>query len=79
LFAVRERWTAEDLSPFLSDVAIDNKRRDAMLLKFARSSQCQIPVAETKAERRARLHNGIAHPPTKTVQLYSSRLRYGAT
>lgn len=77
LFTIRERWTVDDLSPFLSDVAIDNKRRDALLLKFARSSLCHLPVTETKAERRARLHKGVPHPPSKPVQLYSSRLRYG--
>jgi len=38
LFLTRSKWKAEDISPFLTDVAIDSKERDKLLLKFARAT-----------------------------------------
>ncbi|PWN33678.1 uncharacterized protein FA14DRAFT_112557, partial [Meira miltonrushii] len=52
LFSVRPQWIGEDLKPFLQDVAVDAKKRDALLLKFARSSQVKMPIQESKQERR---------------------------
>ncbi|KAF8238753.1 hypothetical protein L208DRAFT_1354508 [Tricholoma matsutake] len=37
LFLTRSRWKAEEISPFLADIAIDSKERDKLLLKFARA------------------------------------------
>ena len=37
LFLTRSRWKAEDIAPFLADIAIDSKERDKLLLKFTRS------------------------------------------
>ncbi|KAI8975859.1 sister chromatid cohesion protein Dcc1 [Trametes punicea] len=37
LFLVRSRWKADDISPFLSDIAVDSKERDKLLLKHARA------------------------------------------
>jgi sister chromatid cohesion protein DCC1 len=37
LFATRSRWRAEDIEPFLTDIAIDSKERDRLLLKYARA------------------------------------------
>lgn len=37
LFLTRPRWKAEDITPFLGDIAVDNKERDKLLLKFARA------------------------------------------
>ncbi|MCO5584875.1 hypothetical protein L7F22_038807 [Adiantum nelumboides] len=76
LFSIRSQWIGEDLKPFLQDVAVDAKKRDALLLKFARSSQVKIPIQESKQDRRARLMAGNPHAPTKNVSLYSARLRY---
>ncbi|KAJ3537045.1 hypothetical protein NM688_g6747 [Phlebia brevispora] len=37
LFLTRPRWKAEDIAPFLTDIAFDHKERDRLLLKFARA------------------------------------------
>ncbi|KAK0453541.1 sister chromatid cohesion protein Dcc1 [Armillaria borealis] len=37
LFLSRSRWKAEDIAPFLADIAINSKERDKLLLKYARS------------------------------------------
>ncbi|KAI0666542.1 sister chromatid cohesion protein Dcc1 [Trametes maxima] len=37
LFLVRPRWKADEITPFLSDIAIDGKERDKLLLKHARA------------------------------------------
>lgn len=75
LFQKREQWTLEDLSPFLDEIAIDSKKRDSILLKYARSITVKLAVPETKADRKARLKKGILQGPTKNVQTYSARLR----
>ncbi|KAJ6628699.1 sister chromatid cohesion protein Dcc1 [Mycena sp. CBHHK59/15] len=38
LFLTRPRWKAEDIAPFLSDIAINTKDRDKLLLKFTRAT-----------------------------------------
>ncbi|KAH8119272.1 sister chromatid cohesion protein Dcc1 [Phellopilus nigrolimitatus] len=38
LFLLQTRWRAADIAPFLSDIAIDNKERDKLLMKYARST-----------------------------------------
>ncbi|KAF9792717.1 sister chromatid cohesion protein Dcc1 [Thelephora terrestris] len=37
LFLTRTRWKAEDIGPFLDDIAIDRKERDKLLLTYARA------------------------------------------
>jgi sister chromatid cohesion protein DCC1 len=37
LFSIRERWKAEEIEPFLTDIAIDSKERDKLLLKYGRA------------------------------------------
>jgi sister chromatid cohesion protein DCC1 len=37
LFAVRAKWSANDIEPFLSDIAVNGKERDKLLLKFCRT------------------------------------------
>lgn len=37
LFITRERWKAEHIKPYLSDIAVDTKDLDKLLLKFARA------------------------------------------
>jgi len=36
LFLTQSRWRAEEIAPFLDDIAIDRKERDKLLLKYAR-------------------------------------------
>ncbi|KAG6821634.1 hypothetical protein H0H93_000143 [Arthromyces matolae] len=38
LFLTRSRWKGKDIAPFLSDIAVDSKERDKLLLKFARAT-----------------------------------------
>lgn len=76
LFQKREQWTLEELSPFLSEIAIDAKKRDAILLKYARSTTVKVAAPESKLERKARLKRGIAQGPTRDMQMYSARLRH---
>ena len=37
LFLTRERWEAEHIKPYLSDIAVDPKDLDKLLLKYARA------------------------------------------
>ena len=37
LFLMRERWKAEHIKPYLSDIAVDTKDLDKLLLKYARA------------------------------------------
>ncbi|KAI0051203.1 hypothetical protein FA95DRAFT_1485775 [Auriscalpium vulgare] len=37
LFITRARWRAEDVTPFLIDIAVDAKDREKLLLKYARA------------------------------------------
>ena len=37
LFLTRERWKAEDIKLYLSDIAVDTKDLDKLLLKYARA------------------------------------------
>ncbi|KAF5321094.1 hypothetical protein D9619_000774 [Psilocybe cf. subviscida] len=37
LFAAQKKWRAEEVSPFLSDIAVNNKERDKLLLKYCRT------------------------------------------
>ncbi|CDO77688.1 hypothetical protein BN946_scf184969.g39 [Trametes cinnabarina] len=37
LFLTRPRWKADEIAPFLSDIAVDSKERDKLLLKHARA------------------------------------------
>ncbi|KAH9961376.1 sister chromatid cohesion protein Dcc1 [Russula dissimulans] len=37
LFLTRARWKAEDIGPYLSDITVDTKELDKLLLKYARA------------------------------------------
>lgn len=37
LFLTRQRWKADEISPFLEDIVVNNKERDKLLLKYARA------------------------------------------
>lgn len=76
LFQKREQWTIEHLGPFLDDVAIDSKKRDAILLKHARTNIVKVAITEDKKDRKARLKQGLLQEPTRNVVMYSSRLRH---
>ena len=37
LFLTRKKWKGEEISPFLSDIAVNSKERDKLLLKYCRT------------------------------------------
>ena len=37
LFLTRPRWKGEELAPFLTDIAVNSKERDKLLLKYCRA------------------------------------------
>lgn len=37
LFLTKQRWKSNDIEPFLSDIAVNSKERDKLLLKYARA------------------------------------------
>jgi len=37
LFLTRARWSADEITPFLSDIAVNSKERDKLLLKYCRA------------------------------------------
>jgi sister chromatid cohesion protein DCC1 len=37
LFLTRKKWKAEEIAPFLADIALNAKDRDKLLLKYARA------------------------------------------
>ncbi|KZT26783.1 hypothetical protein NEOLEDRAFT_1162040 [Neolentinus lepideus HHB14362 ss-1] len=38
LFLTRLKWKAQDIAPYLADIAVDAKERDKLLLKYARAT-----------------------------------------
>ncbi|KAJ7129580.1 sister chromatid cohesion protein Dcc1 [Mycena epipterygia] len=48
LFLTRPRWKAEDIAPFLSDIAINTKDRDKLLLKYTRATTDSQGIWYTK-------------------------------
>jgi len=37
LFLTRPKWHADEIAPFLSDIAVNSKERDKLLLKYCRA------------------------------------------
>ena len=37
LFLTRSKWRGEEIIPFLSDIAVNSKERDKLLLKYCRT------------------------------------------
>ncbi|CAK5275615.1 unnamed protein product [Mycena citricolor] len=48
LFLTRPRWKAEEIGPFLSDIAVSSKDRDKLLLKHTRATTDSTGVWYTK-------------------------------
>lgn len=78
LFLTRSQWLLDDLLPYLDDVAVDKKKRDALLLKFARTNRIKVPAAplieSTKppAKKSKATNHAIE---MKELTLYSARVR----
>ncbi|KAJ7781154.1 sister chromatid cohesion protein Dcc1 [Mycena metata] len=48
LFLTRPRWKADEIGPFLSDIAVNTKERDKLLLKYTRATTDSQGVWYTK-------------------------------
>ncbi len=42
LFLTRPSWIAADLLPFINDLALNDKKKDSLLLKFTRASKTKV-------------------------------------
>lgn len=77
LFTARPSWTLQDLAPFIEDLAVDSKRREALLLRFARAKKVEVPTATVKVMGEERGRKSVSQQQKmETVTLYSSRVRY---
>ena len=38
LFLTQSRWKADEIAHFLKEIAVDNKERDKLLMKYARTT-----------------------------------------
>ncbi|PWN18577.1 hypothetical protein BCV69DRAFT_284885 [Microstroma glucosiphilum] len=81
LFTARPSWTLQDLAPFIEDLAVDAKRREALLLRFARAKRVEVPVpvlvgAQGKGGKGEEKGKKGSAPQKEYITLYSSRVRY---
>ncbi|CAO1623886.1 unnamed protein product [Parajaminaea phylloscopi] len=76
LFLTRPSWTLEDLEPFIRDVAVDAKRREALLLRFARAKKVKVPAPAPPSGVPQTGRRDAAANQTVEVTLYSARVRY---
>ena len=79
LFLTRPQWLLDDLLPFIENLAVDKNRRDALLLKYCRTSMAKVtPLSSAVSQQqgqRGRSKTPGAGQKQETVTLYSSRLR----
>ncbi|EST09255.1 Sister chromatid cohesion protein Dcc1 [Kalmanozyma brasiliensis GHG001] len=84
LFLTRPSWIAADLTPFIQDLALNDKKKDALLLKFARASKAKVLDWELSEEEK-RMWNkdkrvvgpdGKAKNVWRDVVMYSARVKY---
>lgn len=85
LFLTRSQWFLEELEPFIEDLSVDSKRREALMLRYARAKKVKMTVprdAGSKTER-ATSSTGVIRTSsssnaveTKEVTVYSARVRY---
>lgn len=48
LFSTRRNWLMADLEPFIVDLAVDPKRREALMLRFARAKKTKVVAPVVK-------------------------------
>lgn len=84
LFLTRPSWLAADLLPFINDLALDDKKKDSLLLKFTRASKTKVLDWElSDAEKRqwnkqkkVTGADGKAKNVWRQVVMYSARVKY---
>ncbi len=76
LFLTRAQWTLQELLPFVEPLAVDRNKRDALLLKYCRTSQVKVPAANASTTTTTGRGGAQTQQKMETVTMYSSRLRY---
>ncbi len=84
LFLTRAAWIASDLLPFISELALNDKKKDSLLLKFTRASKAKVldwelSDAEKRAWNKDKKVIGTDGKPKKVwrdVVMYSARVKY---
>ncbi|SPO24122.1 uncharacterized protein UTRI_03390 [Ustilago trichophora] len=84
LFLTRPSWIAADLLPFIKDLALNDKKKDSLLLKFTRASKTKVLDWElSDAEKRQwNKDKKVMGPDGKSknvwrdVVMYSARVKY---
>lgn len=84
LFLTRPAWVAADLLPFINDLALNDKKKDSLLLKFTRASRAKVLDWElSDAEKRAWNKDkkvigadGKSKNAWRDVTMYSARVKY---
>ncbi|CAO1639238.1 unnamed protein product [Sympodiomycopsis kandeliae] len=64
LFLIKSSWYLTELEPFIEDLSVDSKRREALLLRYARAKKVIVPADKKKGEKQ------------REVTLYSARVKY---
>ena len=84
LFLTRPSWLAADLLPFIKDLALNDKKKDSLLLKFTRASKTKVLDWELGEEEK-RVWNkdkkvmgkdGKGKNVWREVTMYSARGKY---
>lgn len=80
LFLTRPAWIAADLLPFVDDLALNDKKKDSLLLKFTRASRAKVldwelGEAEKRQWNREKKVTG-GKSVWRDVVVYSARVKY---
>ncbi|KAJ9474311.1 Sister chromatid cohesion protein DCC1 [Pseudozyma hubeiensis] len=84
LFLTRPSWLAVDLLPFIDDLALNDKKKDGLLLKFTRASKTKVLDWELSDDEKRRWNkdkkvtgpDGKARNVWRDVVMYSARVKY---
>ncbi|TKY85591.1 hypothetical protein EX895_005753 [Sporisorium graminicola] len=84
LFLTRPSWLAADLLPFINDLALNDKKKDALLLKFTRASKTKVldwelseaDKRQWNKEKKVVGADGKAKSVWRDVVMYSARVKY---
>lgn len=84
LFLTRPAWVAADLLPFINDLALNDKKKDSLLLKFTRASKTKVldwelsdsEKRQWNKEKKVTGPDGKQKNVWRDVVMYSARVKY---
>lgn len=84
LFLTRPSWLAADLLPFIDDLALNDKKKDSLLLKFTRASKTkvldwqlsEVEKRQWNKEKKVTGPDGKPKNVWRDVVMYSARVKY---